>query len=74
MGHILSEQGGGEWSGGRTHLPWEVGGWRSEVAAAFSGFKACCRLEVCRVTVDSSAPVRADVSLWDAVMASAIKH
>lgn len=44
MGHILSEEGGGGGDGGKTYLPWEVGGWRSEVAAAFSGFKACWRL------------------------------
>lgn len=70
MGHILSEKKGGKGA----YLPWEVGGWRSEVAAAFSGFKARWRLEVCRVTVDSLAPAQADMSLWDTVMASAIKH
>lgn len=31
---------------GEVLLPWEVGGWRSEVATAFSGFKACWRLRL----------------------------
>lgn len=42
MGHILSEGG----AMGGVLLPWEVGGWRSEVATAFSGFKACWRLRL----------------------------
>lgn len=69
MGHILSE--GGAMGRSSYRGRWEAGGQRLQLLSQVSKLAGGWG---CEVTVDGSAPARAAVSLWNTVMASAIKH